>query len=273
MSAPFIALLPAQGPSLSSLYNADLPPSEQPNRPAPSSESPSSPTPPDTIPQLFIDAMTVRTSVFVSEQSVPLSAEFDSDDPRSFHWIAYASVSTSSTSSDTASPSVTRRTPVATIRLVPPPHPPDPYTSAPLPSEPFCKIGRLCTLKPYRGLKLARTLMDEMMKWAAGHADEVMGLEGRGRSEAEKAVEREKMRVGWVERSTAELGGNGGNGDDAALREEAEQEWRGLVLAHAQKELKAWYEGMGFKFDEEMGEWDEEGIMHVGMWKRLELKS
>ncbi|KAF2230049.1 hypothetical protein EV356DRAFT_492654 [Viridothelium virens] len=216
MSAPFFAFLLAQGPSLSSLYNADLPPSEQPNRPALSPDSPSSPTPTGTIPQLFLDAMTVRTSVFVTEQSVPLSAEFDSDDPRSFHWIAYASVSTSS--SDAVSPSVTRRTPVATVRLVPPPHPPDPYINAPVPSEPFCKIGRLCTLKPYRGLKLGRMLMDE-------------------------------------------------------LREEAEQEWRGLVLVHAQKELKAWYEGMGFEIDEEMGEWDEEGIMHVGLWKRLELKS
>ncbi|KAL9074793.1 MAG: hypothetical protein Q9157_004259 [Trypethelium eluteriae] len=271
MSAPFFAFLLAQGPSLSSLYNADLPPSEQPNRPALSPDSPSSPTPTGTIPQLFLDAMTVRTSVFVTEQSVPLSAEFDSDDPRSFHWIAYASVSTSS--SDAVSPSVTRRTPVATVRLVPPPHPPDPYINAPVPSEPFCKIGRLCTLKPYRGLKLGRMLMDEVMKWAAGHANEVMGLEGQGRSEGEKAVEREKMRVGMLGSSTAELGGTGEDGARAELREEAEQEWRGLVLVHAQKELKAWYEGMGFEIDEEMGEWDEEGIMHVGLWKRLELKS
>ena len=35
---------------------------------------------------------------------------------------------------------------------------------------------------------------------------------------------------------------------------------------HANLEL-----GWGFKADEKMGAWDEEGIGHVGMFKRLEI--
>jgi len=33
---------------------------------------------------------------------------------------------------------------------------------------------------------------------------------------------------------------------------------------------KFWH-GLGFEKDQGMGEWDEEGIMHVGMWKRLSV--
>ena len=271
MSAPFISFLPALGPSLSSLYDSNRLPSQQTQ----TSSSPSALS--NTIPQIFLDAMTVRISVFVDEQSVPLPAEFDSDDPRSFHWVAYASVSSPSSSTDesahapplnpaTSSASV----PIAAVRLVPPPHPPDPYTDAPVPQEPFCKIGRLCTLKAYRGLGLGRMLMHAVMDWAAGHASEVMGLEGAGRSEAEVVLEREKLRLGRTASSSDRMGSGGtGLGEE----EEKGREWNGLVLVHAQTDVKQWYLKMGFEVDEAMGEWDEEGISHVGMLKRLQLKS
>jgi hypothetical protein len=69
------------------------------------------------VPSLFRDAMSVREEVF-GEQGVPLEAEFDEDDARSWHWVAYASVaSTSSPPKDlrTDSPN----TPAALLPLRP----------------------------------------------------------------------------------------------------------------------------------------------------------
>jgi hypothetical protein len=42
------------------------------------------------VPQHFCDAMAVREEVY-GEQGVPLEAEYDEDDARSWHWVAYAS--------------------------------------------------------------------------------------------------------------------------------------------------------------------------------------
>ena len=47
--------------------------------------------------------------------------------------------------------------------------------------------------------------------------------------------------------------------------------WKGLMLIHAQKDKEWWYKRFGFLTDEGMGLWLEEGIEHVGMWKRVEL--
>lgn len=104
----------------------------------------------DGIPEVFTDAMSVREGVYVEEQKVPLENEFDHDDPRSYHWVAYASVGTSSpeptavsngngaatgSSSNSSAKqqdeqrrksSTANKLAVGTIRLVPPPHPPHP---------------------------------------------------------------------------------------------------------------------------------------------------
>ncbi|EFR04273.1 hypothetical protein MGYG_07282 [Nannizzia gypsea CBS 118893] len=47
--------------------------------------------------------------------------------------------------------------------------------------------------------------------------------------------------------------------------------WGGLVLVHAQTDVEAMYARLGFETDKSLGQWDEEGIQHVGMWKTLEL--
>jgi predicted GNAT family N-acyltransferase len=47
--------------------------------------------------------------------------------------------------------------------------------------------------------------------------------------------------------------------------------WNGLVCAHGQVQAVPAWERMGFKVDEGMGRWMEEGIEHVGMWIRLDL--
>ena len=45
--------------------------------------------------------------------------------------------------------------------------------------------------------------------------------------------------------------------------------WNGLVLIHAQKNVERSYTKWGFVTDERMGEWIEDGILHVGMWTRV----
>src|SRR5579862_6818677 len=108
MSTPFIAFLRPPGRSIEK-YDPALPPREQDV----------------SVPQYFKDCMDVRVEVFVKEQKVPLENEFDKDDARSFHWVAFASVSTGSHKAGRKN-SQTSQLPVATIRLVPPPHDPHP---------------------------------------------------------------------------------------------------------------------------------------------------
>ncbi len=101
--------------------------------------------------------------------------------------------------------------------------------------EPYIKIGRMATLEEYRGRGIAQRLIDESLDWAKSHAVELSSDESR--------------EVGDV------------------------PQWRGLVLSHAQKNIKEWWGRMGFVIDEGLGVWWEEGIEHVGMWRRVEVLS
>jgi len=133
----------------------------------------------DKIPEVFRHAMSVREEVYVEEQKIPLENEFDTDDARSWHWVAYASVGTSGQQSENSKDgrrksSTANKLGVGTIRLVPPPHPPHPEPGSShkidnaegvLPDveagvdhgqrgngkEPYIKFGRLAVLKPFRG--------------------------------------------------------------------------------------------------------------------------
>ncbi|KAK6432740.1 hypothetical protein LTR95_011090 [Oleoguttula sp. CCFEE 5521] len=49
-------------------------------------------------------------------------------------------------------------------------------------------------------------------------------------------------------------------------------EFKGLILVHAQIGLQRFWARHGFELDEGMGIWDEEGIDHVAMWRRVEIK-
>ncbi|MCJ1420850.1 hypothetical protein MMC32_007209 [Xylographa parallela] len=280
MSTPFPTLLPPPGPSV---LTHPLPPSTSPLDPA--------------IPPAYTEALSVRIAVYVDEQHCRASTEIDADDPRSWHWIVYASVSgpkshpSSSTPDfsngpsaqpqDAAQASEQRRPsgvklPVATIRLVPPPHAPHPKpgsvdgvggawpasgneklhsghdvtTAVHDGHEPYVKLGRLATLEEYRGLGLGKLLVTTALEWAARNAEvlrpkvsegEGVGLEGEG-----VAKEREGV-----------------------VREEG---WKGLVLVHAQKGVQGFWRGVGFERDEGLGEWVEEEIVHVGMWRRVRLE-
>ncbi|KIX07846.1 uncharacterized protein Z518_02500 [Rhinocladiella mackenziei CBS 650.93] len=54
-----------------------------------------------------------------------------------------------------------------------------------------------------------------------------------------------------------------------AHKDEVAPGWNGLTLAHAQVDVEKLYAKLGFETDDKLGRWDEEGIEHLGMWKRV----
>ncbi|MCJ1475496.1 hypothetical protein MMC13_004159 [Lambiella insularis] len=230
---PTLLLLPPPGPSVLT-HPLDV-----------SLTSPASPL----IPSAFSDSLAVRVRVFIHEQRCNPALEIDADDPRSWHWIAYAPSLLSSfpaaVAAAGAGSGAGASTPVATIRLIPPPHGPYPAPGSVdgvggawppgmkekverrLGAEPYVVLGRLATLEAYRGRGLGRLLVETALGWAARNVGAVSG-EG--------------------------------------------ERWRGAVLISAQMEAEGFYRGVGFERDEDGGEWVEEGIRHVGMWRRVEVK-
>ncbi|KAB2570945.1 hypothetical protein DBV05_g10377 [Lasiodiplodia theobromae] len=223
------------------------------------------------IPKTFKDAMTIRERVYVEEQNVPLENEFDDDDPRSFHWVVYVSQDVSPGSEGTLvtgpkspppqsehrqSDPTANRVAVGTIRLVPPPHPPHPASAdahkpgSPLPTENthasglYIKLGRLAVLPAYRKLKLAALLVHTALDWAAQNGYQVLS-----------PPRAKEIGLVDIEGPAADL-----------------ESWDGLALVHAQSWLERFWGKFGFVKDEEMGEWDEEGIVHCGMWLKLKLR-
>lgn len=244
------------------------------------------------IPQVFHDAMSVREEVY-GEQGIPLEAEFDEDDARSWHWVVYASVASTAspppkdlrTDTPTDSADDTRRAsaaasrlPVGTIRMIPAPHGPNKYlekegsdkhtdadppreveqqswAESKHPSEPYVKLGRLAVLAPYRKLGLAKLLINTAMEYAAKHPDDI--YEPPSPTTTEKA-----NLLGIPPQDVAS--------------------WNGLVMIHAQANLKHLWERYGFTEEllDDKGEveiskephWVEEGIEHIGMWRRLQVE-
>ncbi|KAI5928252.1 hypothetical protein F4810DRAFT_185576 [Camillea tinctor] len=311
MGTPFISLLE---PTRLDGYDSSLPHDQQR----------------DTLPPVFIDAMAAREAVFVQEQGIPLSHEYDEDDARSCHWVAYASVNIrrppgspggggtqepgpepepepgeegQETTPAARSPE-TRSVPIGTLRIVPFPHPPHPppgaryannvllpssppstststststSSSSPLPSssppqtaqtplererqqsalpfgpdrrttyhdgrEPYVKLSRLAVVPDFRGLNIATQLWVAARRWLEEHPDYF------NPSVAELGMD--QLRVGAV-------------GDIPR--------WNGLVLCHAQESAIGVYERWGFRVDQAMGKWYEEGIPHFGMFARLDIK-
>lgn len=242
-----------------------------------------------TVPPTFRDAMAVREEVY-GEQGIPLEAEFDEDDARSWHWVVYASVATSSgsppknlrfTTPSTPAGDARRasaaaiRVPVATIRLIPPPHGPNKYLDAAPKgkkdthpdadppaskgthtSEPYVKLGRLAVLAAYRNLGLSKLLINAVFDFARTSPDKIY------RPPSPTALE------------IAQIKGH---------KRERDIMWQGLVMIHAQADLKGMWERHGFReelVDEATGEvvvgreerWMEEGIEHVAMWRRVGLE-
>ncbi|KAI1373790.1 acyl-CoA N-acyltransferase [Hypoxylon crocopeplum] len=265
MGTPFIT---RQFPTPLDGYDAAKPHEEQPAH----------------IPKAFSDAMEVRKAVFVGEQGAPLAHEHDADDARSCHWVMYASVN-QITSPERRDPrtgevtrprrSETRGTPVGTLRIVPFPHPPHPPPGAryvndelqdPDPDyaqrqesvtsfgpdrptqyhdgrEPYVKLGRVAVVRDFREHHIGTQLWNEAKQWLEGNpiafnpSVTAMGMDLLQASHP----------------------------SDIPI-------WGGLVCCHAQERIVKVYEKWGFRVDESMGRWFEEGIPHVGMFQRLQVK-
>ncbi|KAK3057587.1 hypothetical protein LTR09_001771 [Extremus antarcticus] len=233
-------------------YDKTRPPTDQPKNDATD--------PARGIPQGFIDAMIIREEVFVKEQGVPLENEFDDDDQLAFHWVVYASVPAKANphspeiraqSEDTnvhgsRRISTSTKMPIGTIRMVPMPYPhPHPNgkyeTAVHKDKEGYCKLGRLAVIKEFRKAGIAKLLVDTALDFLRRHPYETFA-----------------------------------HYDIAAMKNASEGaasvDFRGLVLVHSQVGVQKVWRKYGFETDESMGEWDEEGIKHVGMWKRLDVE-
>ncbi|KAL1954072.1 hypothetical protein VTO42DRAFT_1760 [Malbranchea cinnamomea] len=224
----------------------------------------SRPTPSDPYPAgnplVFTHAMNVRDTVFVEEQKCDPDAELDDDDPRSWQWVMYdtmppppdpeASTATNGNgAAETTEANLRKRQkPVAVVRLVPPPHAPHEHLRPVIEdgvdttethrklSLPFIRLTRVAVLPEYRGLGLSRVLVETALRWAAEHPEEI---------------------------DKAHLDATGGK---------AGGRWDGLVLVHAQTQVEGLYERLGFVTDKGLGTWEEERIVHVGMWRELKVR-
>ncbi|GAD98327.1 hypothetical protein AN0626.2 [Paecilomyces variotii No. 5] len=208
---------------------------------------------PSQNPPTFTDAMIVRTKVFIEEQKCSEEGELDEDDARSWQWVIYAdeaSTSPSACTSTSTDGQKKKKTPIGVIRLVPPPHEPHealihPEKAAQLPKyelshEPYVKLTRVAVLSEYRGRGLGRFLVETALRWAA-------------------------ERPGEIDAAYAQVVRDG-------QKQGQEKAWKGLALVHAQVQVEQMYERLGFVTDEALGRWYEEGIEHVGMWRRGDVQ-
>lgn len=247
MSSPTINIVPPPGASISQI------------RPHPPFDSATYPS----VHPGFLSALSVRFPVYVDEQHCSPTEEIDKDDPISWHWVAYVTEQDASTDGH-------RRVPAGTIRLIPasplPIHHDDSEESREAErevaeehaekalgpkhgktemwdgKEAFVKLGRLATLQEYRKLGIGRVLVDTAVEW----------------------LEENHVKV---------VGGVTSQEDDVYVKRiQTVGKWNGLVLVHAQKAIEPFWVGCGFVRDGGMGEWWEEGIEHVAMWRRVTVR-
>ncbi|CAI4217170.1 unnamed protein product [Parascedosporium putredinis] len=236
----------------------------------------------ESVSPIFLDAMEIREQVFVEEQGVPA----DNDVRRTIREEVLDA------EGNVVEPRVSdaRRVPVGTIRIVPFPHDPHPVSGAkywggkmeegteeggkkkdtkesdrqkeaaaaePVRTElgyfadrpttfhdgqePYVKLGRLAVVKEFRGQGMAGFLVRSAVEWLRenpNYFDPSVVAKGLARLDAVNAPV---------------------------------PQWKGLVCAHAQEQVAATWARWGFRVDEDMGVWWEEGIRHVGMFLRLEI--
>lgn len=110
--------------------------------------------------------------------------------------------------------------------------------------EPYVKLGRLAVIQEFRGHRIAVILVKAALEWL-------------------------KKNPGCFNPSIKELGleAIGVDPEDPII-----PKWNGLVCVHAQKQVVGLWEKLGFKVDEGMGTWWEEGIEHKGMFLRMETQ-
>ncbi|POR37853.1 Uncharacterized protein TPAR_01944 [Tolypocladium paradoxum] len=264
MGTPFITLLE---PSKLEGFQAGVPHDAQPA----------------SIPRPFLDAMEVRESVFVEEQKVPLENEFDADDPRSCHWVVYASVNKTEElevrdeDGNVIQPrkSSTRTTPIGTIRLVPFPHDQHPkaggtYWNGVLegddeksPSSPGGPNKTVGTDRPtsFHDGKEPYVKLGRLSVVKEFRGNNLAGLL------VSTVLSWLRENPAYFDPSITELGLE----SMGATNETEIPKWGGLVCVHAQEQVVGAWSKWGFRVDEGMGRWWEEDIPHVGMFQRLQV--
>ncbi|KAI1781194.1 hypothetical protein F4818DRAFT_398308 [Hypoxylon cercidicola] len=110
--------------------------------------------------------------------------------------------------------------------------------------EPYVKLGRVAVVSEFRGHHIAGQMWRAARKWLEDHPT-------------------------FFNPSVTEMGM-----DQLKVGAASEiPKWNGLICCHAQEGVVKIYEKWGFKVDEGMGKWFEEGIPHVGMFQRLRIKA
>lgn len=253
--------------------------------------TPTNPYPASNDP-VFTDAMHVRDAVFVREQGCRAEEEIDTDDARSWGWVVYSSPpfthppspsTSSSSSSEKKYLEIYENVPVGTIRLVPPPHAPhaphEPMgmdmheensenkqlpSSSSSSSEPYVKITRVAILPSFRGYGLSRLMMSTAEQWARRNKKVIDQLSFTSQADSQRA---HSTRFESSEDSAPGMM----HAEDDDEEEEERKSWNGLIGLHAQIQVEKMYAAMGYETDTSMGKWDEEGILHVGMFKRVSV--
>lgn len=182
--------------------------------------------------------------------------EVDGDDGASWHWVVYnfpeGSVHRGGSNGDGGENGGEggNGEAIGVIRLVPPTataHHPDNHANTTADTnantsgnvEPHIRLTRLAVPPPHRGQGIAHHLVQTALTWAAHNPGPINGNGGD-----------------QTQTSTGPVGG-----------------WSGLVLVHAQVAVEGMYQRLGFVRDEAMGRWEEEGIEHVGMWRRVQVST
>ncbi|KAH9907946.1 hypothetical protein F4778DRAFT_454758 [Xylariomycetidae sp. FL2044] len=109
--------------------------------------------------------------------------------------------------------------------------------------EPYVSLGRVAVLPEFRGHRIAGQLWGTAKAWLRENPAFF--------NPSVKELGLDQLRVGV-------------SGDIP--------QWNGLVCCHAQEAVVKVYERWGFQVDKGMGRWFEEGVPHVGMFQRLEIK-
>lgn len=281
MGTPFIATLEPPGLSLNA-WDGTLAPSQQ-TLSATSS-----------VPKTFLDAMTVRESVFINEQQIPAENEFDANDLRSVHFVIYASINqvVQQEEVDSATGRITRprksethSLPIGTVRIVPFPHAPHPVKGGRYLADELVNHDELDE-ETQKALKIVQnggkdrktSLHDgEEVYMKLGRLAVLKEFRGRGIAGQliRRAMEWMKANPRYFSPSVKERGfealgidpERAAGGDTRMIL----PKWHGLFCVHAQVSAMNVWQRAGFTVDEEMGRWWEEGIEHVGMWQRVKV--